>query len=261
MLTLEATRVLAVCVLGAVFAGIVVWLTVLVRRLPYTTAQSTTWLGIYALARLLWRPRICGRLPVRRDQGAVLVSNHRGPVDPVFLQMTLGRIVHWMVAREYYELGSLRWLFRLAEMFPANRGGIDTAATRRAIRYCREGELVGMFPEGRINTTAELLLPGRAGAAKVALAARVPVVPYYVSGTPYIEPFWKCLLTPAHARVKVGRPIDLSAYYGRENDREVLIVLTQRFLAEIAKLAGNDDYEPQVAGRRRSTIGVKKAEP
>jgi len=251
MLSLEATRILAFCILAAMVTGVAAWLIILVRRLPYTATQSAVWLGIYALARLLWRPRIHGRLPVARHQGAVLVSNHRGPVDPVFIQMTLGRIVHWMVAREYYEMASLGWLFRLGEMFPANRGGIDTASTRQAIRYCREGELVGMFPEGRINTTDDLLLPGRAGAAKVALAARVPVVPYYVSDTPYIEPFWKCLLVSAKARVKVGRPIDLSDYYGQENDREVLVALTRRFLTEIARLAGVEDYAPEVAEKSR----------
>ncbi len=250
MLTLEATRILAYGVLTVLGAAVAAWLLGLIRRLPYTPGQSLAWLAIYALARLLWRPRIQGRLHLPHNQGAVLVSNHRGPVDPAFTQMTLGRVVHWMVAREYYELPALRWFFRLAEMFPANRGGIDTAATRLAIRYCREGELVGMFLEGRINTTDEVLLPGRVGAAKIALTAGVPVVPYYVSDTPFIEPLWRCLHTPAQARVKVGRPIDLTAYYGQEGNREVLVQLTRRFLKEIAHLAGAYSFEPQVAGRR-----------
>ena len=51
-----------------------------------------------------------------------------------------------------------------------------------AIRYAQEGGLVGLFPEGRVNTTDELLLPGRPGAALIALRARVPVIPCYVQG-------------------------------------------------------------------------------
>lgn len=249
MLSPEATRVLAVWVLAALGAAVAGWLIVLLRRLPYTAAQSAVWLLVYFVARVVWRAKIAGRFPLPPTQGAVIVSNHRGPMDPAFIQLTLDRVVHWMVAGEYFNVVVFRWFFWLAEMFPVSRRGIDTAGTRRAIRYCREGGLVGMFPEGRLNTTDQFMLPGRPGAALVALRARVPVVPYYVSGTPRGEPAWKCFFTPARARVKVGPPIDLSEFYGREDDREVLEEVTRRLLREIAKLAGEEDFEPRVAGR------------
>ena len=54
----------------------------------------------------------------------------------------------------------------------------------------------------------------------------------------------------AHARVTIGQPIDLSSYFGRESDREVLAELTKRFLKEIAHLAKDDSFEPQLAGKR-----------
>jgi len=249
MLSPEATRVLSVCVLAALGAAFGAWLIVILRRLPYTAAQSVLWLLVYVVARVVWRARMSGRFPLPRTQGAVIVSNHRGPLDPAFIQLTLDRVVHWMVAGEYFKIAVLRWFFWLTEMFPVSRRGIDTAGTRRAIRFCQEGGLVGMFPEGRLNTTDQFMLPGRPGAALIALRARVPVVPYYLSGTPPVEPAWKCLFTPARARVKVGRPIDLSEFYGRENDRQVLEEITRLFLREIAKLAGQEDFEPRVAGR------------
>ena len=118
-----------------------------------------------------------------------------------------------------------------------------------AIRYARDGGLVGVFLEGRINTTGQLLLPGRPGAAMIALKARVPVVPCYVSGSPYDGTSVGCLLMPAKVRLEVGQAIDLSPYSGREDDRELLEALTRRFLVEIAKLAGQRDFQPQLAGR------------
>ena len=54
---------------------------------------------------------------------------------------------------------------------------------------------------------------------------------------------------PAKIRLKVGQPMDLSGYYGRDNDREVLEDLTRRFLVEIAGLAGCSDFQPKLAGR------------
>jgi hypothetical protein len=43
--------------------------------------------------------------------------------------------------------------------------------------------------------------------------------------------------------------MDLSQYYGRDNEREVLEDLTRRFLVEIAKLAGCPEFQPKLAGR------------
>ena len=51
------------------------------------------------------------------------------------------------------------------------------------------------------------------------------------------------------ARVIVGKPIDLSEYYGRESDKTVLPELTKKFLVEIARLAGVENYQPRLAGR------------
>jgi 1-acyl-sn-glycerol-3-phosphate acyltransferase len=117
-----------------------------------------------------------------------------------------------------------------------------------SIRLAAQGEVVAMFPEGRINTTTDLLLPGRPGAAMIALRARVPVIPCYLEGPPDPPTTFGFLVMPAKARLVIGDPIDLRPYYGRDG-REVLEELTKRFLKEIAKLAGRPDFEPQLAGR------------
>jgi 1-acyl-sn-glycerol-3-phosphate acyltransferase len=118
------------------------------------------------------------------------------------------------------------------------------------MRYARQGDLVGMFPEGRVNTTNRLLLPGRPGAALVALKARVPVIPCYISGSPNDGTTLGFLFMPARTRLIVGQPIDISEYYDHDSDRGVLEQLTLRFMREIARLAGAPNYEPQLAGKR-----------
>ena len=99
---------------------------------------------------------LSGPLPIPMDQGAIIVSNHRAGVDPLFIAMTTPRPVHWMVAREYCELWTVGWGFRILQAIPTNRAGIDTASTRMAIRLAQQGELVGVLPEGRINRERDL---------------------------------------------------------------------------------------------------------
>ena len=88
-----------------------------------------------------------------------------------------------------------------------------------------------------------------AAAARVALKARVPVIPCHLSGSPYDGTYWGCLFMSARVRLTVGQPIDVSAFYGRHKQREVLEMLTKRFLAEIARLSGAEHYQPELAGR------------
>ena len=100
--------------------------------------------------------------------------------------------------------------------------------------------------------TDELLLPGRPGAALIALRARVPVIPCYVSGAPYDGTAMGSFFMAAKARVIIGKPIDISEYYDREG-REVLQDLTLRFLVEIAALAGHPEFVPKLAGKNWKT--------
>ena len=249
-MTMFQTNLLGVGVLLALAAALVVWIVIAVRRMPFKPVQSVLYGVNYVLARVLWRAEVQGSLSLPPGQGAVIVCNHHGPVDPSFLYLATHRVVYWMVAKEYVENPALGWVLRRIGAIPVNRKGADTAAIRMAIRYAQNGGVVGLFPEGRINTSKMLLLPGHPGAALIALRTRVPVVPCYVSGSPSTDTAIGPLVTPAKARLVIGEPIDLSAYYGREGEREVREELTRRFLREIARLAGEPDFEPQLAGRQ-----------
>jgi 1-acyl-sn-glycerol-3-phosphate acyltransferase len=198
----------------------------------------------------MWRARIEGRITMPEGQGAVVVCNHASAVDPWFVFLASDRLVAWMIAVEYTKMRSMRWFFNRVRHIPATRGGIDTSATKQAIRLAEEGHLVGIFPEGRINTTDELLLPGRPGPALVALKARVPIVPCYLHDAPYCQSVLGTFFTPTKTRLVVGQPIDIAPFVVREDDEGVLVELTLRLLREIATLAGRPDFVPRLAGRK-----------
>ena len=239
-------------VVALLLAGLLIWQCLRWRRsYPYFTWPQQIIYGFGRfMARVRWRAEIPGSLPVPEGQGAIIVCNHRGPFDPAFIQLATNRVVHWMVAREYCEHWSIAWFFRTLQAIPVGRGGVDTAATKAAIRYAQAGDLVGLLPEGRINTTDQLLLPGRPGAALIALKVQVPVIPCYITGSPLGKTIFRTLFKRGRAKLVIGKPLDLSPYYGREREKEVLAELTLWFLREIAKLAGEEDYQPSLAGRR-----------
>jgi 1-acyl-sn-glycerol-3-phosphate acyltransferase len=249
MLSADTADILGICVVTAVGAGVIGWVVSMLRRSPFTPTQSVLYAVNYVFVRILWRARFHDSFPIPPDRGAVIVCNHRCPLDPSFIALLTPRVIHWMVAREYCDYPPFRRLLKMCGAIPVRRGGVDMAAVREAIRLVRQGELVGMFPEGRINTTEDLLLPGRPGAAMVALNAHAPVVPCYIDGAPYDGTTLGCLFMPASVRLMVGQPLDLSAYFDRNEGRETQNELTRRFMEEIARLA---ELSPGTADTRRS---------
>ncbi len=248
-------ELVAVASLAAIAVAVTAFVACKRKKLRVTLAQSF-WYGVnYLISRIVWRANVDSPLPVAPRQGAVIVCNHRSSIDPCFIEIATNRVVHWMVAKEYCAHWALASFLRLAEVIPTSRMGVDTQATKMAIRYAQGGELVGIFPEGGINDSERLLRPGRSGAALIALKARVPVIPCYIQGAPYNGTALGALLMPAKVTVRIGRPIDLSDFYDQADDRQVLEELTKRFLSAIATLAGQPGFRPEVAGRGRR-LGV-----
>lgn len=256
MFSPQATEILGLAVLAALVlavAGHAVWST---RHWPLRWSQKPFYFLNYFLCKTLWRARVVGQFPLV-GEGGVVVCNHRAPVDPCFLELATARLLHWLVAKEYCDHPASGWFLRLGEVIPVRRGAVDPSTVKQAIEHVRRGGVIGLFPEGRINTTAELLLPCRVGAAMIALKTRAPVVPCYIRNSPYRGFILSPFVTPSRTDLIIGRPIDFSEFHGREDDRDVLVEVTRRFLREIARLAGRPDFEPTVIGRQR-TNGLKK---
>jgi 1-acyl-sn-glycerol-3-phosphate acyltransferase len=239
-------------------------LVVLLRR-PLTAPQNLLLFINRLLTSLLWRTAAPSDVPLPPGRGGVIICNHRSSVDPFFVQRSTQRPIHWMVAKEYVHHPALRWFLTTCEVIPVNRGGIDTAATKLAMRYVRAGGVIGMFPEGRINRTSDLFLPVRPGAALVAIKTRAIVLPCYLTGSPYAGTAVSPLLMPAKVTVRYGKTIDAADFADRieagEDEALVTRELLERSLKAIADLAGQADYVPTIAGRnwKSSTAALSQS--
>ena len=134
------TPIVAALILLILAAGMVVFLSICFIRSPYNVPQTiVAWINL-CLTRILWRVEVEGHIPESNGVGGVLVCNHRGSVDPFFIQLKAGRIVHWFVAKEYFRFPVVGSFLRISESIPTNRAGIDTASTKAAIRMARQGD-------------------------------------------------------------------------------------------------------------------------
>ena len=213
------------------------WLVYQKRKTEYTWPQFVMWVLAGCLTRFLWRATYVNSMPGEVNSGAVIVSNHHSGVDPFFLQVCCKRPIRWMVAKEYCEHRVFGWMLRLCEVISVNRGGIDTAATKTAIRHVEQGGLLGMFPEGRLNMTEEFMLPVRPGAVMVALRAGKPLLPCYIEGSPTRGTAISSFLMRARVKVSFGELIDVAEYKDVQQKEELAREIMTRLLREIARLA------------------------
>ena len=218
------------------------------RRAHLNFAQALLWMPAAMITLFQWNTRLHGRLN-GLSTGAILIANHRSSVDAFFVQMACDKPVGCLVAREYVEIPVLRHLFRVLGMIPVGRKGVDTQATKRAIREAASGRLVLMFPEGRLNTTPDLMQSCRPGAVLAAIRAGVPIVPFYLEDITFTNTVLNPFVSRARVKLSVGDPIDVVELSQGKTDKQTLGEILQICLQEIAKLAGEVDWESQVAGR------------
>ena len=158
------------------------------------------------------------RLP--RDGAAILVCNHISSLDPMLLQAVSPRLITWMMAREYLELPMLGWFFRTIGVIPVERSGRDLASTRAAMRALADGRVLGLFPEGRISTTGQLLT-FQTGLAMLARKTQAPIYPAYLDGTQRNKEMLQACLVPNTAHVAFGEPIYLQDKAGSREELEL----------------------------------------
>jgi 1-acyl-sn-glycerol-3-phosphate acyltransferase len=144
---------------------------------------------------------------------AILVCNHTSGLDPQLIQSTCGRLITWMMAREYYEMPGIKKILDTVGVIPVSRGARDTAATRAAMRALENGEILGIFPEGKIAPTRELL-PFQVGVALLAMKSEAPVHPACLDGTQRGLEMMKAFLRPQRATLRFGPAMRFERSHG-----------------------------------------------
>lgn len=140
---------------------------------------------------------------------AIVVCNHTSGLDPNLIQSCCPRLITWMMAREYYEQPIVRSLLDLVGIIPVSRNGRDMPAMRAAMRTLHDGKLLGIFPEGRIEPSHDLL-PFQTGVALIAIKSGAPVYPIYLDGSQRGSEILHTLVHPQVATIAFGPAIDLN---------------------------------------------------
>ena len=129
---------------------------------------------------------------------------------------------------------------------PVNRDGTDLGATKAALRALKNGEVIGIFPQGGIRE-AEGSLEGKSGVALLALRTGAPVVPFRVEGSPNVPSVLRAVLTPSRMTVRHGPPLRFTPTGEGKPSRKELEEVTARILDAVAALGEKVTGSPTAA--------------
>ena len=136
-------------------------------------------LGIFFL--IFFRPKIVGREKIPKDGGVILAGNHRHIFDPCMPILSTKRPVHYMAKKELFN-SPIGWFFKVVGCIPVDRGHDNTDSKEAALEVLREGEVLGIFPEGTRNKSLNGLLPFKYGAVSMSNKSGALIVPFAITG-------------------------------------------------------------------------------
>jgi 1-acyl-sn-glycerol-3-phosphate acyltransferase len=227
--------------LGAVGAGLLLttWLAWREYRRgdPYSATVWLLWRVIRFYAALGCRARRIGPCTVPREGPVILAANHVSGVDPIVIQGTCShRVVSFIVAREHYARPLAGAIMRLADCIPIDRENPSKSFLTGCLRLLNGGGCLGIFPQGTYAPPGAPEPEARAGVGLLALRTGATVIPCRITGGTYTDSPFRAYFRRHTVRISYGPPLDLSAFAGRERDKDAAQEATELIMRTIRAL-------------------------
>lgn len=157
----------------------------------------------WVLVRTVYRIRLLNVERIPAEGPAVLVCNHVSYVDAIVIMAESPRPIRFVMDHRIFRHPLAGWLFRHAKAIPVAPAHEDAAQLAAAYDACAEalaeGDLICIFPEGKLTRTGEIN-PFRHGVTEILKRSLVPVVPMALRG------LWGSLFS-RHAESGQPRPV------------------------------------------------------
>jgi len=163
--------------------------------------------GLFRLiARVMFRFELHGTERLPAGGPGIVLAAHQSWLDPACVGAACRRQVHFLMMSHIYHRRWTRWFYRGMDAIPLPMDGSSTLAPlREALRRLGAGELVGVFPEGRVVVGPR---PGTVhpGAALLAVRSGAPFIPLGIRAATQAWPHGRRFPRPAPVSVMIGEP-------------------------------------------------------
>lgn len=181
-----------------------------------------------AFFRVKYRFHVVGRENVPDEGGVLFCANHRSAEDPVLIYVALRkRYIYYFAKQALTEGRFMKWYMGdVLGVRPVSHTSSDLGAVKWGVNKLKNGEAVGIFPEGTRNRTDQDLLDFQHGAAMIAYMAKTQVVTVTINCKHKL--FSKC-------EIVFSEPLKLDDFYKERFNDDVKNGITQEIYENIHK--------------------------
>ncbi|MCI7559005.1 MAG: 1-acyl-sn-glycerol-3-phosphate acyltransferase [Clostridium sp.] len=177
----------------------------------------------YPIFLLLYRPEFEGRNNIPKSGSVILAGNHTNNLDAAIMIAGPKRVVHMLAKKELFKSKISNAFFRSMGCIPVDRKIHDENAKSEAIKVLKNNEVIGIFPEGTVNRTNDIILPFKYGAVSFAKKTGAYIVPFTITG--------KYKLFRRNIKITYGKPYKVTDDLEIEN-KKLMNIITKMLIKE-----------------------------
>lgn len=172
--------------------------------------------------------RIKGKENIPQDGAYVLCANHVSVIDILMLNAAFKRKIFFLAKQELFSKPILGWFLKKYDAIPVDRNGLSISAVKQALRVLKEGNQLGIFPEGtrHNNRTGD---DAKGGAVMFAYKCKVPVLPIHLV-------YKRKVMFFNSMEVRIGKPIDYTELGIEKPSSEEYKFAGEKLMAKIYEL-------------------------
>lgn len=207
------------------------------ERKIYYVRPLTTWKKVeravvkHVLAfiyRAVYRVKIVGKENIPQDGACIICANHLNYLDAAAVVLFNKRNVSFIAKEDLFHSKILNWLAHVFDIIPIKRGKQDMESMKRSMKALKDGEILGIFPEGTRKGLAKNVKT-KNGAAFMAVRTGANVVPVGIQGN--FKPFTRVVLN-------YGKPIEFEKI--KSPDKEYLDKKSELIMNQIIMLTNQE---------------------
>ena len=164
---------------------------------------------------LIFRPKVIGKSNIPKNGSVVLAGNHTNNLDSVMLIAVVSRQVHFLAKIELFK-GIFGAIVKAMGCIPVNRKIHDKDALKSAKEVLKNNKVIGIYPEGTINRTDDIIMPFKIGAVKMAKDTNTKIVPFVITG--------KYNIIGPRIKIEFLESIEIKDELNKENDKLMKII-------------------------------------
>ena len=180
--------------------------------------------------KVFYKVTIVNKEKIENAKGVVISGNHLSNHDPLLFPAFFDKKIRFIAKEELFKIIFVKQALEATGAIPIKRGTFDRTAINNSIKLLREGEVVGIFPEGTRSHSKDLDLgQSHNGASFIATRAKTKIIPFAIIPNKNFRIF-------SSIKIVVGDEID-AAYLKEVGNKnyEISTILMERISDFIVK--------------------------